>query len=146
MKIYLAVVGIAIMLGVGLYIAIPKNGLLGGVSNYLDTSASGFTTATSSVGVFTPVQLFASVTKHVTVQNYGAGTLYCALDSTNKTAASSTVAVGFGLIINASTTDLSIPAYASFGECYPGEINCFPHKGAVDCVSTATGTVIKQTR
>lgn len=143
-KNYLIFLSVIVVLFVGAYLT--KDATLGGVSNYLDTSSSGFTTATSSVGVYSATNLFTSVTKGKIVQNIGDGTLYCKLDATGTIAASSTVASAYGLVIGANNTTSTVPSIAQFGECYPGALNCFPHKGSVNCITNATSTVIVQTR
>lgn len=145
--------GIFILIGISLFksttvnvpnielppINIPEN-TLGGVTNYLDTSASNITHATSTVNT-TSTQVFSGITKIGQIINDTTGKLTCSMDATGTTAASSTVASGSGIIISpaASTT----PSSVMFGECYPGSVNCYAHKGAVNCLATAAVTITK---
>ena len=120
-------------------INIPTDAInLAGVTNYLDTSSSDVTHATSTVNT-TSTQVFASITKIGQITNDTTGKLTCSMDATGTTAASSTVSSGRGIIISpaASTT----PNMAMFGECYPGSENCYAHKGAVNCLSTGAVTI-----
>ena len=147
MKIKYFLIAVAvIVLAVFGYAFFTATGNLGGVSNYLDTSASGYTTASSSIGTAAATQMFSSVSKLVTIINPTTNDITCKLESTGSTAASSTVTAGFGLIIGSNTTTSTIPSVVQFGECYPGSVSCYPHKGALNCISAVTSTIIKLTR
>lgn len=118
-----------------------NDGVLGGVVNYLDTSSSGFTSASTTINT-TSTQVFASISKRAWIINNTTSTLTCFLDSTNKNAASSSVSSGIGVIIG-GTAATSLPGIASFGECSPGMLNCYPHKGAVNCLGSGQSIISK---
>lgn len=120
----------------------PQGEQLGAVTNYLDTSSSDITHATTTINA-SSTQVFSSITKIGQVINYDTvARLTCSMDATGTTAASSTVATNKGIIIApaASTT----PSSAMFGECYPGSMNCYTHKGAVNCMASATTSLVSK--
>ena len=115
---------------------------LAGVPNYLDTSSSDITHATTSLTVGSTSQIFASITKMGQIILGSASSsveLTCVMDATNTT---STVTLGNGLLLRAAhDVYSSSTASIMFGECYQGSTNCYPHKGAVSCRASATTTV-----
>lgn len=117
---------------------------LAGVNNSLDTSASSITHTTSTINT-TSTQVFSSLTKMGEIINDSAGKLTCSMDATGTTAPSSTVAAGRGIIIvPAASSTSNLPNVVRFGECFgEGNVVCYPHKGAVNCLSTATATITK---
>ena len=121
-------------------IEIPALANLGAVTNYLDTSSHTIAFTNTAVNV-TSTQMFSSITKIAQVINQTSSQVVCAMDATGTTAASSSVSLVKGIVLGpvASTT----PSSAMFGECYPGAFNCYAHKGAVNCIASATTTVTK---
>lgn len=118
-------------------------GPLGAVTNYLDTSSSAITHSTSTINT-TSTQVFSSITKIGQIINRTGNELTCSMDATGTTAASSTVATNRGIILGAYGTATSTAPYsAMFGECYPGSVNCYAHKGAVNCLASATSSITK---
>lgn len=114
----------------------------GGVVNYLDTSSSQITSATSSITA-TSSQVFSSITKIGQITNLSTTNLItCSLDPTGTLATSSAIGIYKGIIIGADNAS-GTPNSAMFGECYPGAINCYTHKGAVNCLAEATSTITK---
>jgi hypothetical protein len=112
--------------------------------NTYDTYQTGVTHATTSIGVYTPVQVFSSISKWGYMSNNTVNTITCALDDLGTTVASSTVSDGIGIIIGAnatSTINSMIPSVAQFGECPTGAYNCYPFKGTVNCIADATSTI-----
>jgi len=145
-----------IFVGVGIIVGLLVGGLtkekstvtLGGVvaiNNY-DTTSAGFTVATSTVNT-TSTQVFSSINRVAWIQNITAGTLWCSLDGVGTTAASSTLISGRGLLIAPTSTTLYglFPSVVSFGECR-GQYNCYPHKGAVNCLGSAASVVLTITQ
>lgn len=138
-------IGIGIILLGILGVLIVRNnnvvGQFGGVSNYLDTSSSNITHATTTINT-TSTQVFSSITKIGQLINNSTNTITCSMDATGITAASSTVAANRGIIVpnQASST---IYSAVMFGECYPGAVNCYAHKGAVNCLIVSQSVVTK---
>lgn len=135
---------IGLVLVIALFVAIPavNRDALHGVPAVLpyDTTSAGFTSTTSTVNT-TSTQVFASIARYAEMINDTTAKLTCSLDPANTTAASSTVAAGRGVIIvpaASSTSDSKV----RFGECR-GESNCYPHKGAVNCLGTSAVTITK---
>lgn len=135
MKTLIILVSISAIVGIFIGVQYAPQ-VFGGVPNQLDTSSNTLTHSTSTVTT-TSTRFFASVTKLCYVKNESSATIHCSMDAVNTTAGSSTVRSDRGLVIEPASSSNN---YASFGECR-GEPNCFPHKGALNCVSTATGTV-----
>lgn len=112
---------------------------VGGVTNYLETSSNTLAMATTSIST-AATQVFASLTKFGQITNNSTNTITCAMDATNTTAVSSSVVANRGIII-VPLASSTLYSTASFGECYPGSVNCYAHKGAVNCVISATSTI-----
>jgi len=141
-----------IFVGVGIIVGLLVGGLtkekFGGVvaiNNY-DTTSAGFTVATSTVNT-TSTQVFSSINRVAWIQNITASTLWCSLDGVGTTADASTLISGRGLLIAPTSTTLYglFPSVVSFGECR-GQYNCYPHKGAVNCLGSATSVVLTITQ
>jgi hypothetical protein len=128
------VIAVAVYFGLMAY-GFSQKTPLGAVSNYFDTSASSISHATTTINT-TSTQLFSSTTKWSQMINDTNAVITCSLDKTGTTAASSTVASGRGLLVYTSSS-AARPNSIMFGECYPGSLNCYPHKGAVNCLASA---------
>lgn len=124
---------IVILVLVG-YLAINKTNPLGAslALNAYDTTSGGFTIATSTVNT-TSTQVFASIARLNYIINNTTALFTCSLDAVGITAVSSTVTAGRGVLIYPSST-------IAFGECRSQQ-NCFPHKGTVNCLGSAAGTI-----
>lgn len=114
---------------------------LSGVVNALDTSSSNISHATTTINT-TSTQVWASITKMGEIINDTTGKLTCSMDATNTTAASSSVVAGRGIIIvPAASSTSNLPNVVRFGECSgTGNVPCYPHKGAVNCLSNVQAT------
>lgn len=112
-------------------------GTIASIANY-DTTTSGFTHATTTVNT-TSTQIFATISRVDYIINNTTSTITCSLDPSNTTAASSSVASGRGVIIG-SNAGTVISSEAAFGECRTS-YNCYPHKGAVNCLANVAATI-----
>lgn len=141
----IAVLAIAVVC-LGIFVAALQSGPrinVSGVINYLDVSSANITHSTTTVNT-TSTQVFSSISKMGQIVNATANQITCSLDATGTTAASSTIAAGRGIILAPAYLSTSTGvSSAMFGECYPGSINCYPHKGAVNCLAEAASVVTK---
>src|SRR3990167_7956861 len=136
-------VAVGVFGGLFAFSFVPKVTPLGSYGWNVDVVSSGVTNSTSSINT-TSTQLAALITRWLTIINPTMATLTCSMDDAGTLVGSSSVATNKGVVvgpINATTTNATIPSQVSFGECNPGMYNCFPFKGAVNCVASAVATV-----
>ena len=135
--ITIAVIGFAgLMFFVGSY---TKEALTLGDSSF-PTIYKAPTYSTTTVNA-TSTQVASNVNRTLTIQNVSSTLLACKVDALGTTAASSTVTSSIANIdshlVRPSTTLYNT---ITFGECREGMVNCFPFKGAVNCLSSASTT------
>ena len=136
-----AAIVVGIFLGLVLLVPREKTDVLSGYipQNQYDTTSAGFTQATTTVNT-TATQIFASVAVVSEIINNTTATLSCALEASNTTVASSSVASGRGVIVGPNTGTL-IPSVTAFGNCDNLGKSCYRHKGAVNCLADVVKTI-----
>lgn len=107
-----------------------------------DTTSKGFTNSTTTINT-TSTNLWASVNKVNYMFYNGTSTITCSADAVSTTAASSSLASGRGIMWGNVTTGI---AKVGFGQCFPGNEQCYLHMGALNCLANiqTVVSVVKQ--